>query len=79
MADNKAVKEAKSQVIQGLASDQGKTIKQLTSSGRSAKEYRSASARAECAKAYAKTPEAEENKEGDGEGKGGGDGESEGS
>lgn len=70
MADSEATKKAKSQVTKGLTSDKGETIKQLTSSGRSAKEYRSASAKAERAKAYAKTPEDEENKEGEGEGEG---------
>jgi len=67
MADNDATKEAKAQVTKGLASDKGETIKQLTSSGRSAKEFRSAAAKAERAKAYATTTEDEENKEGEGE------------
>jgi hypothetical protein len=53
MADDEAAKKAKSQVTKGLASDKGDTIKQLTSSGRSAKEYRSPAAKADRDKAYA--------------------------
>jgi hypothetical protein len=70
MADDEAAKEARSQVTAGLASDKGETINQLTSSGRSAKEYRSPAAKAKRAKEFAEALKAEENKKGDGDGDG---------
>lgn len=73
MADDAAAKEARSEVTKGLASDKGETITQLISSGRSAKEYRSASAKAERQKAYAQT-EGKGEEEEEGEGEGGGEG-----
>src|SRR5205814_1715682 len=44
MADNE---DARSQVTKGLASDKGTTIKQLVSSNKSAKDFRSPEAKAE--------------------------------
>lgn len=70
MADDEAAQKARSEVTKGLASDKGESIRQLTSSGRSAKEYRSPAAKAERAKAYAKSEQSKKRDEGEGEGGG---------